>query len=97
VSLLGEILLLPVAPVRGVVWLGERLAEQAGGIVAERDDPRRALDELAAEREGGRLSDDDYAAAEEALLRELVPEPVYLQPEQPEQPEMSEDPEEAEP
>jgi len=29
----------------------------------------------------GQLSDDDYAAAEEALLRELVPEPVFLEPE----------------
>jgi len=80
-SLLGEILLLPVAPVRGVAWLGARIAEQAEAARAERDDPRRALDELAVASREGQLSDDDYAAAEEALLRELVPEPVFLEPE----------------
>jgi Gas vesicle protein G len=83
-SLLSEIFLLPFAPVRGVVWLGERIAEQAEEVRAEQEDPRRALDELSEARERGGLTDDEYAAAEEALLRELVPEPVYLDPEEPE-------------
>lgn len=78
-----ELLLLPLAPVRGVAWLGARIAERGEEILAERDDPRRALDELAQARERRELSDEHYAAEEEALLRKLVPEPVYLEPEDP--------------
>jgi hypothetical protein len=85
-SLFEELLLLPLAPVRGVAWLGARIADQGEKLLAEREDPHRALAELAGARERGELSDEDYAAEEEALLRELVPEPVYLEPEDPEEP-----------
>jgi hypothetical protein len=84
VSLLTEVLLLPVAPVRGVVWLGAVVAEQAEAVLAEERDPRRALDDLAQARDSGELSEDEYAEAEASLLRELIPEPVYLEPEEPE-------------
>ena len=42
-SLLNEILLVPLAPVRGVTWLGARIAEQAEAQLDAGSDPGRAL------------------------------------------------------
>jgi Gas vesicle protein G len=77
-SLFSELVLLPLAPVRGVAWLGARVAEHAEEQLAMEHDPRRVLEEIEAALEQGELSQEDYAAAEEELLRELVPEPVFL-------------------
>jgi Gas vesicle protein G len=79
-SLFEELLLLPVAPVRGVAWFGARIAEQAEEQLAVAHDPRRALEDIEAARDRGELAEEEYAAAEEALLRELVPQPIYLEP-----------------
>src|SRR5205823_703232 len=71
VGLLKELVLLPLAPVRGVAWLSERIAEAAE---LERGDPesirRQMIDaELAYER--GDIDERELARIEESLLDRL--------------------------
>ena len=70
-GLLKELVLLPLAPVRGVAWLSERIAEAAE---LERGDPesirRQMIDaELAYER--GDIDERELARIEESLLDRL--------------------------
>jgi hypothetical protein len=71
VGLIAGLLTLPLAPVRGVAWVGEQIAEEAD----RQQDPearlRRELGRLQAEHELGGLSDDEFERREEALLEEL--------------------------
>ena len=67
-GLISGLLTLPLAPVRGTVWLAEQIAVQAE---RERDPSvalRRALAELEMQYDVGELSDEEYARAEEGLL-----------------------------
>ena len=71
-GLLEELLLLPLAPVRGVVWLGGRMEE-----IAEREmnDPaaiRGRIAEIERAREAGALSEEQADQLEDPLLRRLV-------------------------
>ena len=71
-GLLGTLLTLPVSgPVRGALWVAEKIHETA---VAEMHDPgaiRRALRNLEQRLEAGEITEDDFDAAEEALLDRL--------------------------
>jgi hypothetical protein len=70
-GLLTGLLTLPLAPVRGVAWLAERVQEQAEN---ERDDREALIDrltEIARAREAGELSEEQSAAMEEQILDEL--------------------------
>jgi hypothetical protein len=75
VGLLGRLLLLPLAPVQGVVWLGEqiqRLADQ------EMNDPavlQRKLQEAQDAYVGGDITEYEYRAFEEAVLERLLASP----------------------
>jgi cytochrome c-type biogenesis protein CcmH/NrfG len=65
------LLTLPLAPIRGTVWLAERLYEQAQ---AELSDPavlRRRLAEVDAARQDGSLDEDEAAEQEALLVRRL--------------------------
>jgi hypothetical protein len=71
-GLLEELLLLPLAPVRGVVWLGEQVEEVAS---RQANDPvaiRRRIAEIERAREAGALSDERADELEDPLLRRLV-------------------------
>lgn len=62
---------LPLAPVRGVVWLAETLTEQAE---AQLYDPGRIAAEMQAvadEAAAGSLTEEEAAAREEELIRRL--------------------------
>jgi hypothetical protein len=66
------LLTLPLAPVRGTMWIAERLLEEAE---RELNDPAAIEQQLAAaERahERGELSDDELADIEDELLRRLT-------------------------
>ena len=71
-GLITGLLTLPLAPVRGTVWIAERLLEEAE---RELNDPvaiERQLADAEAAHERGELSDDELADIEDALLRRLT-------------------------
>ena len=68
-GLVTGLLTLPLAPVRGTVWIAERLLEQAELDADER--VRRRLEELAIAHELGELTDEEYEEAEGELLAGL--------------------------
>jgi hypothetical protein len=71
VGLLSGLLLLPLAPVRGTVWIAEQLAEQAARELDDESSIRRRLAEAERDLELGLLSVDEYEAYEDQLLDRL--------------------------
>jgi hypothetical protein len=70
-GLLSGILLLPLAPVRGTIWVAEKLAEQAARDHDEEVVVRRLLVEAELALERGELTVEEYEEAEDALLERL--------------------------
>ena len=71
-GLLTGLLTLPLAPVRGTIWVAERLLEEAE---RELNDPariERELDEAQAMYDRGEITDDELAEIEDELLRRLT-------------------------
>ena len=70
--MLGKLLLLPIAPLQGVVWVADRL----GGLAArEMNDPaaiRRAINEVENDYRRGLIDEDTYEEKTDALLQHLV-------------------------
>ena len=72
-GLVTGLLTLPLAPVRGTMWLAERLLEEAE---RELDEPQAIEAQLldAEERfERGEISEEEYELLEDALMRRLTP------------------------
>ncbi len=70
-GILSALLTLPLAPVRGTVWIAEQLAAEAERQRADEGTIRRELAELEADYELGRIGKDEYVAREEELLERL--------------------------
>ena len=70
-GLLTGLLTLPLAPVRGTVWLAEQLAEQAAREMDDERVIRRQLAEAERRHELGELSDDELELVEDELLERL--------------------------
>jgi hypothetical protein len=70
-GLLTGLLTLPLAPVRGVVWLAERVQEQAGQELDDRELLSGRLAEIERAREAGELTAGRSAELEEEILDEL--------------------------
>lgn len=68
---LTGILLLPLAPLRGTIWLAERLAEVAEREVDSEATFRRLLVEAEIAFESGELSEAEYEQVEDELLERL--------------------------
>lgn len=71
-GLITGLLTLPLAPVRGTIWIAEQILEQAE---AELNDPgaiREQLEAIQAAREAGEISEEEAAAAEDLLLERLI-------------------------
>lgn len=71
-GLLTGLLTLPLAPVRGTIWVAERLLEEAE---RELNDPaalERQLLEAEAAVERGELSQEEFDALEDELLRRMI-------------------------
>ena len=71
-GLITGLLTLPLAPVRGTMWIAERLIEEAE---RELDDPANIelqLAEAETRYERGQLSQDEYEQLEDELLRRLI-------------------------
>jgi len=71
VGLFTGLLLLPLAPLRGTIWLAERLAEYAEHELGDEATVRRLLVEAELAREAGELSEVEYEAVEDELLERL--------------------------
>ena len=66
------LLTLPLAPVRGTVWIAEKVSEQAERELNSEPAIRRRLLELELRHDMGEIDDDEFAAAEAVLLDQLV-------------------------
>ena len=71
-GLITGLLTLPLAPVRGTVWLGERILEQADGEMGEEATIRDQFAAVQAAREAGELSEEEAYEAENVLIERLV-------------------------
>ena len=71
-GLLTGLLTLPLAPVRGVAWLAERILEQAEQQMYDPAAIRRQLLEVGEAREAGRLSDEEATELENELLSRMM-------------------------
>lgn len=70
-GLISGLLTLPLAPVRGTVWIAERLAEQAERELGDETTIRRQLAELELRYESGALSLEEFEQTEDELLERL--------------------------
>ena len=71
-GLITGLLTFPLAPVRGTVWIAERILEQAESEFYDEGAIRSQLMAIDAAREAGEISDEDAAAAEDALVERLI-------------------------
>jgi hypothetical protein len=72
VGLITGLLTLPLAPVRGTVWLAEKIQEQAEAEMYDENAIRESLLELEAAREAGVMDEREIAAAEDILIERLM-------------------------
>ena len=70
-GLVTGLLTLPLAPVRGTVWVAEQLTAEAERQVREQRSPRRRLLEAERQFELGLLTLDEYEVIEEEALDAL--------------------------
>ena len=71
-GLITGLLTLPLAPVRGTVWLAERMQEQAESELFSESAITEELRELDALRETGEFDEAEIAEAEDALIERLM-------------------------
>ena len=71
-GLMTGLLTLPLAPVRGTVWLAERLQEQAENELYDEASILRQFTELEMDREAGAIDDDTAEAVEHELFDRLM-------------------------
>lgn len=74
-GLVRGLLGLPLAPLRGVVWVGEQLQEQAHARLYDPVAVRRQIDEVERAYEQGEISEADRDARQEVLLARLTGRP----------------------
>ncbi|WP_433526886.1 gas vesicle protein GvpG [Nocardia pseudovaccinii] len=73
-GLVSAIFSLPLAPVRGVIWLGELIQDQVEQQLQDPATVRRELEEIDAAATAGRLSEEERKQAQRAVLdRRLRP------------------------
>ena len=70
-GLITGLLTLPLAPVRGVAWIGEQIADEADRQLDPEARIRRELGRLQVEHELGELSDEEFERREDELLERL--------------------------
>ena len=70
-GLLSGLVLLPLAPLRGTIWVAERLAEYAEDQLDDEAAVRRLLLEAEAALEAGELTEAEFDRIEDELLDRL--------------------------
>jgi hypothetical protein len=71
-GLFKELVLLPLAPVRGTAWVAEQLAEEAERRLYDEDNIKREMLQLEIESDEGLLGEKERAAKEDELLDRLA-------------------------
>jgi hypothetical protein len=71
-GLLSSIFLLPLAPVRGVIWLGEVIQDQVEQQLHDPATIRRELEEIDEAAAAGRLSEEERKQAQQAVLDRMI-------------------------
>jgi len=73
-GLFTALLTLPLAPVRGTVWVAEKLQEQAEQELTARSEAsiQQGLMEIEVLREEGTFDEDELEQAEDALVEQLM-------------------------
>jgi hypothetical protein len=71
-GLLTGLLTLPLAPVRGTIWIAERLLEEAERELNDPEHVEQQLLDAEAAHERGELSDEELERLEETLLERLT-------------------------
>ena len=71
-GLITGLITLPLAPVRGTVWIAERILEQAERELYDERAIRAQLMDIEAAREDGRLTEEEAARAEDELVERLL-------------------------
>ena len=73
-GLFAGLLTLPLAPVRGTIWVAEQLAAEAEREVRDERSVRRRLADAERQYELGLLTVEEYEAIEDELLEQLEEE-----------------------
>jgi Gas vesicle protein G len=71
-GLVTGLLLLPLAPVRGVGWVAGVLGDEAERELESRESPERALADLQAKRATGEISEEDADVLEAQLVERMI-------------------------
>ena len=71
-GLFKELVLLPLAPARGTIWVADQLADEADRQLYDEENIRRELVQLEIDEHEGRISTEERADAEDALLDRLA-------------------------
>ena len=71
-GLITALITLPLAPVRGTVWIAERVLEQAESDLNDEGAIRAQLMEIDAAREAGEIGEQEATEAENILLARLI-------------------------
>jgi Gas vesicle protein G len=72
VGLLTGLLTLPLAPVRGTIWVAERLLEEAERQLNDPETIEQQIVEAEEAHERGELTDEEFEQIEEELLERLL-------------------------
>jgi gas vesicle protein GvpG len=72
VGLITGLLLLPLAPVRGTVWIAEKIYEQAESEFYDERAIRAQLMEIDRARQAGEIDEQAAAEAEDILVERLI-------------------------
>jgi hypothetical protein len=70
--LITGLFMLPLAPVRGVIWVGERVLDQAESELNSPETIYRRLEEIDEARASGELSASESDEAETELVAQLM-------------------------
>lgn len=71
-GLLTGLFTLPLAPIKGTVWIAEQIREQAESVYYDPAAIRRELEQVDELRQSGEISEEEAAELEEQLLRRLA-------------------------
>lgn len=71
-GLFKELVLLPLAPVRGTAWVTEQLVDEADRRLYDEDNIKREMIQLEIDYDDGKIGDEERAAIEEDLLDRLA-------------------------
>ena len=71
-GLIANVLLLPLVPVRGVLWVVDVIADEADRRLAEQESPSRQLEQLGAAVAAGEISPEEVERLEAEIIDRML-------------------------